>query len=482
MEATKLISTLQLLISLPKETEWVEFKHNFHSPEEIGERISALANSAALLNETFGYLVFGVEDVTHQVIGTTFKAKHHKRGGEELEMWLLNRLNPRIDIECYEFDVDGKHISMYKIPAATDRPVTFLNVSYVRVGSLTKKLHCYPEKEKKLWRLHNERPLDKSIAKVCSDTHEVVSLLSAEAYFDRLGIPMPQNSEGIINRFISEHFVKVINEEYCITELGALLLAKNLRNFENLYRKAIRVIVYRGKNKVETIREQIFEQGYALCFVNLLDWVNGQLPANEEIGRALRKDVRMYPERAIREITANMIIHQDFSQLGFPMIEIYFDRVEISSPGQPLISTDRFIDEYQSRNEELADIMRRMGFCEEKGSGMDKALASIEEYQLPAIKYRVSDIRTTIILTEYKTWGESTREERIQACYQHACLKYLSNEMLTNKSFRERMGVPEKSYSAISGVIKETLERGLIKVGTPKGTNRRDIAYIPSWG
>lgn len=219
-----------------------------------------------------------------------------------------------------------------------------------------------------------------------------------------------------------------------------------------------------------------------MCFVNLLDWVNGQLPANEEIGRALRKDVRMYPERAIREITANMIIHQDFSQLGFPMIEIYSDRVEISSPGQPLISTDRFIDEYQSRNEELADIMRRMGFCEEKGSGMDKALASIEKYQLPAIKYRVSDIRTTIILTEYKTWGDTTKEERVQACYQHACLKYLSNEMLTNKSFRERMGVPEKNYTAISGVIKETLERGLIKVGTPEGTNRRDIAYIPVWG
>lgn len=482
MDESKLTSILYRLTALPKETEWVEFKHNFHSPEEIGERISALANSSALLNEPFGYMVFGVEDETHQIIGTTFKAKQHKKGGEELEMWLLNRLNPRIDVECYEFEAEGNHISMYRVPAATDRPVTFLNVAYIRIGSLTKKLINYPEKEKKLWRLRDERPLDKSIAKICTNSNEVVSLLSAEAYFDRLGLPMPQNSEGIVNRFISEHFVTVVDGEYHINELGALLLAKNLRDFDNLYRKAIRVIVYRGKNKVETIREQIFEQGYALCFVNLLDWVNGQLPANEEIGRALRKDVRMYPERAIREITANMIIHQDFSVLGFPMIEIYSDRVEISSPGKPLISTDRFIDEYQSRNEELADIMRRMGFCEEKGSGMDKALASIEQYQLPPIKYRVSDIRTTIILSEYKTWSDTSKEERIQACYQHACLRYLSNEMLTNKSFRERMGVPEKNYTAVSGVIKETLERGLIKVGTPAGTNRRDIAYIPSWG
>ncbi len=122
----------------------------------------------------------------------------------------------------------------------------------------------------------------------------------------------------------------------------------------------------------------------------MIDWVNGQLPANEEIGRALRRDVRMYPEIAIREISANMIIHRFFC-FRIPMIEIYSDRIEISSPGQPLISTDRFIDEYQSRNDSLADIMRRMGFCEEKGSGMDKALMSIEEYQLPALNFRVSD-------------------------------------------------------------------------------------------
>jgi predicted HTH transcriptional regulator len=310
-------------------------------------------------------------------------------------MWLLNRLNPRIDVECYEYDYDGKHISMYRIPAATNRPVTFLNEAYVRVGSLTKKLINYPEKERKLWKANNNKTLDKIIVKECNSLAEVISLLSVESYFDRLGLPMPQTTDGIISRFISERFVTQVEGQYCITELGAFLLAKDLRDFDNLHRKAIRVIVYNGKNKVETIREQIFEQGYAVSFINLLDWVNGQLPANEEIGRALRKDVRMYPERAIREIAANMIIHQDFTVLGFPMIEIYSDRVEISSPGQPLISTDRFIDEYQSRTEELADVMRRMGFCEEKGSGMDKALASIEQYQLPAIKYLVSDIRTT---------------------------------------------------------------------------------------
>lgn len=423
-----------------------------------------------------------MENDTHALVGTDFKAKQFKKGNEELEMWLLNRLNPRIDFECYEFDYGCKHFSLYKVPATTEMPVSFLHEAYVRIGSLTKPLKGYPEKAKKLWGLGNTRQLDKDIVKKVQTAQKVVSLLSAETYFDMRHLPLPQTTDGIIERFASEHFIQTSETGFAVTELGAILLAKNLRDFGNLNRKAIRVIVYRGKSKIETVRENIFEQGYALSFPKMMDWVNGQLPANEEIGRALRKEVRMYPEIAVREIAANMVIHQDFSVLGFPMVEIYADRIEISSPGKPLINTDRFLDEYQSRNECLADIMRRMGFCEEKGSGMDKATAAIEQYQLPPFKVRVSETRTTVVLTEYKRWIELAKEERLQACYQHACLRYLANEMLTNKSLRERMGVDEKNYAAISRLIKDALTAGLIKIGTPEGTNRRDVGYIPIWG
>jgi predicted HTH transcriptional regulator len=481
MEDKDLIKILMTLVALPHENEWVEFKHNFHSPEEIGERISALSNSAALWGKSFAYLVFGIEDGTHKIVGTTFHVKTYKKGNEELELWLLNRLNPRINFESYDFDIDGKHISMYRIPATSGRPVTFFNEAYIRVGSLTKKLSGYPEKEAMLWH-NNNVTLTETIVKDKLEYDDVQRFLSAETYFDLLRLPMPRSLDGILERFESENFIVKNELGYGITELGAILLAKNLRDFNNLYRKAIRVIVYKGTSKLETIREQIFEQGYAVCFKTMVDWVNGQLPANEVIGRALRKDVRMYPEIAIREIAANMIIHQNFAVLGFPMIEIYSDRVDISSPGQPLISPDRFIDNYQSRNEDLADVMRRMGFCEEKGSGMDKAVMAIEQYRLPPIKVHVSDIRTTITLLAYKTWAETSKEERLQACYQHACLRYMSNEMLTNKSLRERFGVDEKNYPMVSRIIKEAIKQGLIKVGTPEGSNRRDVAYIPIWG
>ena len=101
---------IDALTAKPKETEWLEFKHNFHSKEEIGERISALSNSAYLSNMPFGYIVFGIDDESHDVIGTNLYAKQKMVGNEELESWLSTRLYPRIDFEIID-DFDYENIS-----------------------------------------------------------------------------------------------------------------------------------------------------------------------------------------------------------------------------------------------------------------------------------------------------------------------------------------------------------------------------------
>lgn len=240
---------------------------------------------------------------------------------------------------------------------------------------------------------------------------------------------------------------------YGVTMMGAILLAKDLRKFGNLARRSPRVIVYKGKNKVETVREQDFEQGYAVCAEELLTWINGQIPSREVIGVAARDDERMYSKRTMRELVMNALIHQNFAEKGFPMVEIYSDRVEISNAGLPLISVDRFIDEYLSRNEALSDLMRRMHFCEEKGSGMDKVIIDNEQYMLPPVRVRVTENRTVVTVFGYKKWSELAHDERMQACYQHACLKYVSNEKMTNQTLRERFGIDQKNYSMASRLM-----------------------------
>ncbi len=268
---------------------------------------------------------------------------------------------------------------------------------------------------------------------------------------------------------------------FSITKLGAVLFAKSLSDFESVHRKTIRVIVYKGKNKVQTEREQIGGKGYALGFEGLVDWINSQLPANEEIGKALRTETRMYPEIAIREVVANALIHQDFSEKGFPMIEIYSDRIEVSNSGIPLITPDRFIDEYVSRNESLADLMRRMGFCEEKGSGMDKVIFYNELYQLPAINVIITDKRTKVTLYSYKSLNDTDKKDKIRACYQHACLKYVSNEKMTNQTLRDRFKIEDHNYATASRIIRDAIEEGVIKEDDPTNKSRKYASYIPFW-
>lgn len=480
MNRQQLIQLLKDLVSLPNESEWVEFKLNYHSSEEIGERISALSNGACLHGMPYGYLVFGIEDNTQQIKGTSFKAKSHKKKGEDLEHWLTTRLNPRIDFQIYEFDDDaGRHISLFEIPAAKDQPVEFLHQAYIRINTITRKLNEFPEKQAKIWK-NNSTPFEKEIAKDNLNASDITKYLSTETYFDLMKLPYPSNQDGVIEKFLEEGLI-INSKGYAITKLGGLLFAKQLKEFESIERKAVRVIVYKGKNKVETEREQMGARGYAIGFVGLVDWINSQLPANEEIGKALRKDSRMYPEIAIRELVANALIHQDLSEKGFPMIEIFTDRIEISNPGEPLVRPERFIDAYLSRNSKLADIMRRMGFCEEKGSGLDKVIFYNELFQLPPINVIVSENRTRVSMFSYKTLNNLDKKEKIRACYQHACLKYVSNEKMTNQSLRERFKIENQNAAIASRIIRDSLEDKVIKEDDPESKSRKYASYIPFW-
>ena len=464
------------------ENEWIEYKHNFHSKEEIGERISALSNSACLNNKPFSYLIYGIEDGTRKIVGTDFHSLSKKVGNEELEIWLRMHISPRIDYETIEFDyAEDIHISMYKIPAATRQPVAFNNKTYVRVNSVTKFLSEFPEKEAKIWRNSPQQRFEEEIAKENVEKSEIFDLLDTQLYFDLMKIPYPSDQTGIIERFEKEKLVIKNQKKYNITNLGAILFAKRLDNFDSFKRKSIRVICYKNNNKLETIREITGAKGYAVGLEGLVEWINGQLPANEQIGTILRQDKRMYPEIAIRELVANMIVHQDFFISGSPMVEIYSDRIEFSNPGVPIIQSDRFIDEYAPRNDLLADIMRRMRFCEEKGSGMDKVIFYNELYQLPAVKIAVQENRTVVSLYSYKTWADTSNVERMIACYQHACLKYVSNEQMSNQSLRERFKIEEQNAAMVSRVIKATLEKGLIKEFDPESNSRKNKKYIPYW-
>jgi predicted HTH transcriptional regulator len=240
--------------------------------------------------------------------------------------------------------------------------------------------------------------------------------------------------------------------------------------------------VYSGTSKLETKIDQIEVKGYAVGFQALVHFIMGQLPQNEVVQDALRREVKLVPEVAIREVVANALIHQDFSIGGAsPMIEIYSDRVEISNPGEPIVPVERFIDGYQSRNERLADLMRRFHICEEKSSGIDKLIEAVETYQLPPPDFRRAFRRTQVIIFGLKAFEEMDREERIRACYQHCVLKWVMSGHMTNQSLRERFHLPENKTVTVSQIIALTVNAGMVKLDEKAGDSRKNARYVPVW-
>lgn len=179
MTLEQMRSMLKELCMLPAETEWVEFKHNA-DVTLIGEYISALANSAALLGKQTAYLVYGVEDATHTVVGTTFKPSQQKYKQQEIENWLLQKLSPKIHFRFYEFlagPEENLPVVILEIQPAAHHPVQFDGVEYIRSGSYKKKLKDFPEKERELWRIFDKTPFERQLAATNITADEVLKLL-----------------------------------------------------------------------------------------------------------------------------------------------------------------------------------------------------------------------------------------------------------------------------------------------------------------
>ena len=250
--AEYLVSLVRELCKLPQETEWVEFEVNDAEPQAIGEYLSALANSTALAGKAFAYLVWGVSDASHIVVGTRFLPRAAKVGNEELESWLLRSLAPKIHFRFFDAVVDELPVVLLEIERAFRQPVQFQGHEFIRVGSYKKRLKDFPEKERALWRLFDKAPFESGVAVERVPDEEVLRLLDYPAYFDLMERPLPENRAGILAALEDDQLIVSCEAGgWNITNLGAILFAKRLDDFAVLKRKAMRVIQYRGNSRIE---------------------------------------------------------------------------------------------------------------------------------------------------------------------------------------------------------------------------------------
>lgn len=471
------------LCKLPSETQWVEFKHNNYTPEMIGKDISALANSATLHEKSCAYMLWGIHDTTHEIIGTDYNLQTLKKGEQEIENWLRSLLSKNAEFEFHSVPMGDKQVGVLIIYRAANQTVMFEKVDYIRVGSYTKKLSEFPSMQAQLWDKLRDAKFEERAAKQDLDLQTALEYLNYPSYFELKKIPQPTDLQGIAHYMLEENIlIKQDNGLYSVSNLGAILFAKQLTDFSRISRKAIRIVQYKGNNRLSMLKEESINKGYASEFENILKYVDAIIPSKEEIKLALREKKSAYPSIAIREAIANAIIHQDFSITGTgPIVEIFDNRIEITNPGIPLVDVKRIIDNPpRSRNEKLAELMRRLRICEELGTGWDKIVISCEIMQLPAPKINLYEESTKVTLFAEMPFANISPEDKLWACYLHACIKQVQSEQLTNSSLRERFGLPSTSAGSISRLIKEAVASRIIKPLDPN-TAPRYMKYLPYW-
>ena len=475
------IQILQTSLSpIPHEVNELDWKAGLSpASDRLVEHLIAFSNYPG-----GGFLVFGIQNSDAHLLGVS-----QEQVGEianKLANLGRDAIEPTIAIDHGVVEYQGVSLLCVYVPEQQSRPVyrrgKSIEESWVRSGGTTRKAS---RQELANLMLGSSPPRWEELrASPLLEAEAVISALDLATITKLRARPVPDDQDALLRWLVDEKMILLEGGGYCITRFGALAAARRLEDFDSLSRKRIRVIRYRGTNKVEPIDETVGQKGYAVGFEGLIGHLKRSLPHSEVIQQALRTEVNVYPEVALRELIANMLIHQDFSITGAgPMIDIFSDRIEFTNPGGLLPSKrlDRLIGTTpESRNEVLASAFRLYRICEERGMGFQNVITAIELFGLPPLAFAALDGAFRVTLYAPRKFGDMGKTERVEACYQHAMLQYFSSSTLTNTTLRERFKLHEKHRNQVTNLIGDAVASDRIKRKDANGGNKF-AEYLPYW-
>lgn len=474
---------LYRILSLRSEREHIELKVNNYEPNTIAENIVGITNYLTESNTPRGYMIWGVSD-GFNIIGTKFSPYEMKIGNESLLLWLSKYIKPEPHLTIKELNCAGKRVVVIVVGKNSTEMSSFKGKEYLRIGANTRNLKNYPAKRKAIWNKILISDFEISSAKSCLSKETVTNLLDFEAFFKMRQNRVPVEKDILFDEAISCGII-IDNKDttYDITNLGALLYAKDLGDFSNLADKSVRIISYIGNSRLETKEERRSVGGYVAEFNSLHKAIMDATVDKEEIGAdGLQKVVHKYPNTTIRELLANIITHQDLTNSSIhPMVEIFEDRIEFTNAGIPLVPKERFVDyPPQTRNHKIAEELFKVAICESRGSGWDKVAFEASSLKFPAPKPEIIGATTRVTLLQRKNLADMTTEQRLWSIYIYACLLWTKNEFLTNSSIRELFDIPKENITTASFLLSSALKAGYIKIFDEKAGNR-NRKYLPCY-
>ena len=443
---------------VPSELNEIDWKSGLSDKSDrLAQHISAFANHLY-----GGILVYGVNDD-----GSLFSL-----GKEQIEDIVKklgniahNNLSNHIQIEHTVQEYNGENLLFIFIPEEQGKPVHLrgkdIYASYYRSGGQTLKMST--KQVQMLIAKSMGISFEENTALDNLSQDQVLSLLDYQALYRILDKSVPKSADTILDKLSDMGYCSEKNGSWTITNLGAILFARSLSSFPSISGREVVVRKYAGPNNRQLQHEQRGGLGYAVGFEGLIDYI--MMNTGNEVIDTSRNIEPTYPRVAIREFVANALIHQDFAIDGSPItIEIYINRLVITTPGAPLNNINRLLDlPPRSRNEKLAQSMLLLNICERRGSGVDRAIEAVEKMFLPPVKFQMLDDYTKITLFPQKSLSEMTKREKIMACYQHACLMFEDNVAINNQSIRERFGINKNQSYVASRILADAVEEKLIK-------------------
>ena len=313
---------------------------------------------------------------------------------------------------------------------------------------------------------------------------EVLSLLDYDTFYAmrRKGVPVEVDlvfEESVRCGIIIDN----CDTTYDISNFGALLYAKDLDSFPTLSGKAVRIITYIGDSKISAKQEYRSRGGYIVDFNRMIAEILSNTISRETLNDdGIRRIEYQYPEVTLRELLANMLVHQDlYKKTMSPMVEIFTSRIEFTNLGKPLVPIKRIVDyPPQTRNENLAKEFYRTGICERRGSGWDKIADEANRYKFPAPTITTTNDTTNVTLSPHRVLADMTYAERMWSIYIYTCLLWSNKKYLTNALVRELFDIPESSKSMASLLINQAQKEKLITV-FDENVGVRSRKYMPAY-
>ena len=395
MNTAELTALLDRLRAEPRESEWLEFKTNRYEPQAIGEYLSALANSACLLGKPRGYLVFGIEDGTHVVVGTSFDPQAETgHGNQLLPLWLALGLKPKLGFDMHTCQYRGQRVVVFEVHPAFDRPVEFYGKAFVRNGSSKTALVGYPEKERAIW----SRRVDWS-AQVCEQATladlDPMAITEARRQFAEKNKTKPDRLAELAawddTTFLNKAKLTVRG---AITHAALLLLGRE--ESTSLLAPAVARISWILKNeRNEELDYEHFGPPLLLNVNKVLARIRNLTVRELPDGTLFPVELTQYDPWVIREALHNCIAHQDYGLRGrMQVVEtphaLLLTNVGGFLPGrvEAVIDQDAPLEIY--RNPYLTEAMVSLNMIDTQGGGIKRMFQAQRRRFFPLPDYDLS--------------------------------------------------------------------------------------------